>query len=248
MPGAGTASVEIADAYWASHFGCALEGFLQPGIRVQQHGGELTGYHGVFALFHGPSVCISLPPGLSASFRDSLAGLSPSVQPADVAAVLEPVAARIIGPAFIGYTDTVDATACTARMITPADAVSVTCLQEACDSEEWEHGGSDPAHEACAGVFVAGELAALAGFETWGGIIAHISVVTHPRHRGRGHGRDVVACIAAHAARAGLLPQYRTLCANQSSMRIARSLGFKPYAVSLAVRLHPEVVPFTPTP
>ena len=90
-----------------------------------------------------------------------------------------------------------------------------------------------------AGTFAAGVLAAIAGYEVWGDAIAHISVVTHPAHRGRGLGAAAVSRIAAEALERGLLAQYRTLEANASSLAIADRLGFQPYARSLAVRLAP---------
>jgi predicted GNAT family acetyltransferase len=67
--------------------------------------------------------------------------------------------------------------------------------------------------------------------------IAHIAVVTHPSHRGRGYGKAAVAHLAARAIAEGLLPQYRTLDSNQPSLRIAEALGFQRYATSVAVRL-----------
>ena len=85
-------------------------------------------------------------------------------------------------------------------------------------------------------MFANGELIALAGYETWGGTIAHISIVTHPSHRNQGAGRTAVAGVTQHALRAGLLPQYRTLQSNQPSIRIAEALGFSAYATSMAVR------------
>jgi predicted GNAT family acetyltransferase len=70
-----------------------------------------------------------------------------------------------------------------------------------------------------------------------GGTSSHIAVITHPDFRGRGYGRSAVAHLAARALAAGLLPQYRTLVANHSSIHVAQSLGFELYATSMAVRL-----------
>ena len=81
------------------------------------------------------------------------------------------------------------------------------------------------------------ELTALASYEAWNRRIAHISIVTHPRHRGRGSGRAAVALAAQHALAAGLVPQYRTLRANTASMAIANRLGFVEYGFSVYVRM-----------
>jgi predicted GNAT family acetyltransferase len=90
----------------------------------------------------------------------------------------------------------------------------------------------------CSGVFMGEQLVAIAGYEAWGGGIAHISVVTHPDFRSQGFGRSAVAHLGERTIRAGLLPQYRTLESNQASIRLAESLGFQRYATSMAVRLN----------
>jgi ribosomal protein S18 acetylase RimI-like enzyme len=69
-----------------------------------------------------------------------------------------------------------------------------------------------------------------AGYEVWGGFVAHIGVVTAASARGRGHGRAAVTCIANHAIAAGLVAQYQTLQDNVASIAIVRRLGFDPYA------------------
>jgi predicted GNAT family acetyltransferase len=109
-------------------------------------------------------------------------------------------------------------------------------LQKSCAPTEWEHGGST-SENPCSGVFIDGLLATVASYEIWGGVIAHISVITHPDYRGRGFARSAVAHIAARALASGLLPQYRTLESNRPSLRVGESLGFHLYARSLAIRL-----------
>ena len=78
---------------------------------------------------------------------------------------------------------------------------------------------------------------ALAGYELWGEHIAHIAVVTHPEHRGQRYGTCVVSLLAETVLTQGLIPQYRTLCANAPSIAIATALGFVAYSENLAVRL-----------
>ena len=69
-----------------------------------------------------------------------------------------------------------------------------------------------------------------------GGRVAHIGVITHPGHRGKGHGKAVVAEVSRDALANGLTLQYRTLAANAPSVAIARALGFQHYADTIAVR------------
>lgn len=228
---------EIAGHYWAGEFGLPrAELFAQP-LRLVPHAGALIGYDGVFALFREGAKVVSLPPERAERLRPLVAGLPLDFTPGDLGRVMQPFAAAIIGPAFTGYAERVPAPGHPARTLTADDAGDVALLQAACDEIEWQHGGGDVREHPSSGTYIDGQLVALAGYEIWGGVIAHISVVTHYGHRGRGLGSAVVAHLAAQAIGAGLLPQYRTLDANQPSMRIAELLGFVRYATSLAVRL-----------
>jgi len=233
---------DIAREYWASFLGSEAGALFGLPLAIVNHGQDLADYHGVFALFRDGKAIVSLPPDHhhTAHLRDMLSGLNEGCAPAEFAAALSSIAETVIGPAYIGY----------AEVITPLehkhdfrvlghdDAEAVQTLQQACDPAEWEHGGSPctPDHP-CSGVFVDGRLVALAGYEVWGGRIAHISIVTHPGFRGQGFGRTAVAHLADRAINAGLLPQYRTLEANTASVRLAGALGFRRYANSVAVRL-----------
>lgn len=208
--------------------------FAQP-LHIITHGTELADYDGVFALFRGDGATISFPPNRV----ESLGHLLPS-QPLTSALFADAFRGsgfRVIGPAYIGYAEAVCPPSHPVRSLTGGDAFAGGVLRAACAETDWEHGGSVFGKYPLSGVFVDSELAALAGYEVWGGTIAHISVITHPAFRGRGFGRSVVAHVAQVALAAGLIPQYRTLQSNRASMRIAESLGFFLYATSVAVRL-----------
>jgi ribosomal protein S18 acetylase RimI-like enzyme len=144
-----------------------------------------------------------------------------------------PVSAGVVGPALIGYAAAVSRPA---RAIEPGDAAALHALQASCAAAEWEHGGGS-IDRPSSGVFAAGRLVAVASYEVWGGVIAHLSIVTHPGYRNRAFGRSAVAHLAERAIAAGLLPQYRTLESNGASVRVAEALGFCRYATSMAVRL-----------
>ncbi len=232
-------TLSIATANWAGHFGCPVEELFAEPFRVVIHGAELADYSGVFALFRGGCVIVSMPPDRVGEVQPLLAALPRGCAPDGLAAALCSVASAVIGPAYIGYAaagSKLERSTHAARALGPEDVAAVDALEEACDPTEWEHGGSAIGHP-CSGVFVEGQIAALAGYEVWGGTIAHISVVTHPGFRGRGFGGSVVAHVAKRAIVAGLVPQYRTLQSNVASIRVAERLGFEGYAVSLAVRL-----------
>jgi len=229
----------IATNYWASHLGCSPEELFSLPLRVLTHGEDLNGCDGVVALFRGSAAIVSIPPEREAPLRDLLFSRPGAFSPQILAAALSPVTERIVGPASISYSPKVAPPAHPPCDLGPEHAAARAALQQACAPEDWEAGGGaeeDPS----SGIFVDGQLAAQAGYEVWGGTIAHISIVTHPAFRNRGYGRSAVAHAAHRALAAGLLPQYRTLETNGPSLRIARSLGFQSYARSLAVRLRPQ--------
>ena len=187
---------------------------------------------------------ISLPPALHAGLGDrARSWLRADVaDPVRLEERLAPlVASAVIGPAFIGYSSRAtfaEALAANVRPLTLADQAEVAQFRAHCDPVEWEHGGSPLGGVPTFGAFDGrGELAAMAGYEVWGERIAHISVVTAPARRARGHGGHAVAQAAEHALRAGLLPQYRTLLSNRPSMRLAERLGFECYGFSVYVKL-----------
>ena len=226
----------VADLYWAGHLNCPEESLFSQPLHIVTHGEELQGYCGALALFREGISTVSVPPDRHEELRGLLEGLDRGCTPEQFAAALTPVATRVIGPAYIGYTTAIRAADALARSLNDEDAAAVESLRQACGEEEWDHGGS-ALDVPCSGIFCDGQLAVLAGYETWGGTIAHLCIVTHPAFRGRGFGKSAVAHLARRALAAGLLPQYRTLDANAPSIRIAESLGFQRYATSMAVRL-----------
>jgi len=227
--------------YWSAHFGCAPEQLFASPFGLLEHGGELVGYHGAFGLFRNGAATVSIPGSFADELRPRLASLVGGCSPEGLAFALQSAAKLTIGPAWIGYATEIAPPFQPVRLLNAGDQDALERLQRACDPLEWEHGGSS-LEQPCAGVFADGQLISLAGFEVWGGAIAHISVVTHPAYRNRGAGRSAVAALARRAIDAGLLPQYRTLQANAASIRVAETLGFCVYATSMAVRFRaPEL-------
>jgi len=230
-------ATSIAHTYWASHFGCSSEELFSQPFRLLAHGGELAGYGGAVALFRGDAVMASIPPDCTYTLRGMLSGMSHHVTPDDFISALRSVATVILGPAYVGYATEISQPVHPVRALDSGDRTAIHALQMSCDPIHWEHGGSSLDHP-CSGVFIGDQLVAVAGYEVWGGTIAHISIITHPDFRRQGYGRNAVAHLADRAIHAGLLPQYRTLQSNLPSVRIAESLGFYPYATSVAVRLN----------
>jgi GNAT superfamily N-acetyltransferase len=138
---------------------------------------------------------------------------------------------KLISQVVLLYADTQrpQRTESRARLLRAEELPSLNTLRGGVSDLEWEHSSLHPS-QPLAGCFVEHELVAAAGYEVWGGEIAHIGVATAASHRGRGYGRDVVACIANQAIDCGLVAQYQTLGANAASMALADALGFCPYA------------------
>ncbi|WP_406060895.1 GNAT family N-acetyltransferase [Streptomyces sp. NBC_01077] len=79
------------------------------------------------------------------------------------------------------------------------------------------------------------DVIAAAGYRTWPESTAHVSVLTAPRHRGRGLARQVASAAVAHALAAGLMPQWRARPV--ASRRVASALGFRELGSQLSLGL-----------
>lgn len=122
------------------------------------------------------------------------------------------------------------------RMLEAGDEAALQRLADACDPVEWAHSGIRWGEHPVFGNWADGELIAAGTLVALAPELRHVGILTHPAHRGRGCGRAVVRAMTAHALQEGCLVQYRTLMANTASMAIARSLGFREYATTVAVR------------
>src|SRR5262249_53060373 len=102
-------------------------------------------------------------------------------------------------------------------------------------SQEWENSGWEDCR-LIAGYFLDGALVAAAGFEVWGGTLAHICVTTHAGFRNRGYGRACVRSVTEEAIKSGLVAQYQTLFENRPSIAVARAMEFEEYGRRMFVR------------
>lgn len=235
-------TLRALDAYWAGVFGCDAAGLRPdtPGVFLRRPG---DGSRGVYAMELGGAPVALLPADLVRTHAYGVLGALAGGVHANAASWVRVFGhvEGLIGPAALHYADAAAfrplPPSPTVRMLTRDDLPAVDVLRSACGRVEWEHGGTDVGEEVAAGAFVGDELAALAGYEVWGGVIAHVSVVAHPAHRGRGHAAAAVSRVTTTALESGLLAQYRTLESNTPSLAVADRLGFQPYARSVVVRL-----------
>jgi ribosomal protein S18 acetylase RimI-like enzyme len=158
---------------------------------------------------------------------------------------------RVLGPVYLGYMDSLDSGRDDpnvrllsrddqdARLLSRDDRDALGDLLGKVTAQDWEYSGLEP-DQPIAGYFIDRELVSAAGYEVWGGRIAHICALTRGDARGAGYGRACVRAIAAHAIEQGLIAQYQTLYENAPSLAIARSLRFEDYAARIYVRATPS--------
>ena len=239
-------SIPRADAFWAKEFGLDPSALRPAETLVQVHRGGLSGNPGISILACGGAPLVSMPSYAFDRLHDSASSwaMNDIADAESLAHLLLPLGPdaiiAILGPAFIGYAPTALPTGNDrTSQLDGSHADLLTQLRSECSPEEWDHGGPHSDTIAQFGSFdpSSGRLAALASYNLWDNVLAHIAVVTHPKFRGRGHGTNAVARASRHSVAAGYLPQYRTLRANRPSMRIAQQLGFQEYGFSIYIRL-----------
>jgi GNAT superfamily N-acetyltransferase len=235
--------VQTVDEFWAADVGCPCESLRSEGTITVCHPNQHSDWNGIFILRIDSAPIISLPRDLFSSLCIAARQWSTTqvFDSTQLRSLIGSCVDKIIGPAFIGYTES--------GMFRPIETSSTTLLRNehsehvvslraACDPMEWDHGGRQFGENPTIGVFVGTELIALAGYDIWGDRIAHLSIVTHPRYRRHGHGCAAVSRLTEIALERGLVPQYRTLDSNTASIKIAAKLGFTRYATTMTVWLH----------
>ena len=80
-----------------------------------------------------------------------------------------------------------------------------------------------------------GNVVSACGYRRWPNGVAHISALTHPDHRGQGHGFRAASAAVAAAIAEGLLPQWRARPIE--SRRLALALGLDVVGAQLSVQL-----------
>jgi RimJ/RimL family protein N-acetyltransferase len=218
------------EEFWAVRLGCSPKDLAGSGLALVAHPQPKS----LFALATATAVVVAAPPAMHAGLRTvpdpralvTRAGLAPLV----------PASASFVGPARIAYLHrALAAPGAVARFEAASDS-RLRALRENAGPEAWAHANLEAAEPPLFGCLAEGRIVAAAGFQRLLARVAHVGVVTDPAHRGSGLGRTVVEAAGAHALELGLLVQYQTLASNAPSLRIAESLGFEPFATTLAAR------------
>ncbi len=217
-------------AFWAERLGCPVSAFERPGLTLVPHPRR----DAVYVLAAGDAVVAAAPEALRARLRavpEPVALLAP-----DTLSALLPPGTKLVGPARIAYLHGALTSSSGVERLGSASDPRLRELRANITAQDWQYANLEAAEPPLFGSSTGGRIAAAAGFERLLERVAHIGVVTDSRHRSLGLGRRVVQAAAAHALEVGLLPQYQTLASNAPALRIAESLGFEPFAITLAAR------------
>ncbi len=220
---------ERANVIWAERLGCSPELLQTEGVH--------------FIAPPHPDRCfvLSTPPAtivaVESSVHQELARCDQSLllDPVGLARLLRADPA-VVGPAFVGYSTEVREPSPTLEVFSAVESRAFAEIESALSHEAWSHANLEAAASPIFAVMRSGSVVSAAGAETVGGRVGHIGVATHPAHRGRGFARQVVGAAAFAAHKAGLLPQFQTLFANEAAMAVGRALGFAHYATTLSAR------------
>jgi hypothetical protein len=205
-------SLRKIDSYWAAYFGCRPEDFQRPGTRVLPHA-ALMGYSGVLAFKRGPCGVVSIPEMLPRRIVDEITRRSPEdlLDRDFLSGVFGNDVDTVTGPAWLGVADRGDFQPDPHPAVRLLDAglhmPALRRLAEACGELAWRQSKVVFDRHPLFGYFEGGEIMAASAYAILGGVLGYIGVVSHPGHRGRGHGRAVVTASMEHALGKGLICQ-----------------------------------------
>jgi GNAT superfamily N-acetyltransferase len=231
------------DAYWAAELACDPAALAGPGAAVTVLAGAAAERQPYALAFRRPAMLLlAVPPGWRAAAAAWLAGRDPAgaFDPGRLAAAFGAAATEVVGPAYQGWVDAAGfrpAAEAGVRRLGDGDRAALAELRRAAGETAWEHSALDPDEPPLFGRLEGATLVAAGTLTGWGGAVAHVGILTRPGHRGRGHGRAVVSAMTRAALAAGAVPHYQTLDANGPSLAVARALGYRRHASTLAVRL-----------
>lgn len=151
--------------------------------------------------------------------------------------VLAPLRPTPIGAASLSFADmgTVSPTSTgTVREATEAD---VDAVLSRCSADERDESGLLDMVRRWVAAERRGEPRAAAGYEVWGGRVAHIGVAVAAERRGHGLGASAASAAILDAIGAGLVPQWRCRLDHDASARLAERLGFVRLGEQVAIDL-----------
>lgn len=235
-----TEAIERVDAHWSRFLGVDESALRTPGIIVTPHA-ALHGYRGIWFFVRGRSAVVSVPSEMVVQLERDLGDTVAEelLYPDAAVRIVGPGAGDIVGPSFQGWLPEDrfrPVRPVGVRRLQPSDTESVRGFQASFPPEDWDHGGIDLRASDVWASFEAHEIVALGQLRPRSGAVDP-GLITHPDHRGRGHGLRLVSAMAEAALSQDRLVLFQTLVSNVAAVSIARRLGFARYATLLAVRL-----------
>jgi len=233
---------ERVDQYWSTRFGLERSDLYREGINVVPHAQP---WQNNFAyVFVRNTTCIlSVGSAVVGETRERVRSLGEAntfLQDVTLRSVFDHPIHHTVGPAYQGFTEKegfLPRVSGSVRQLAADELHMLERLKSGSEPTAWQHSGIDKTDSPLFGFFLPDDLIAIAHFSMWATGVASIGVLTHPAHRACGYGRFVVSAAMAHALEHGHLVVYQTLMSNEPSVAIAKSLGCRDYARTLAVHL-----------
>ncbi|MFE9580346.1 GNAT family N-acetyltransferase [Nocardia sp. NPDC006044] len=145
---------------------------------------------------------------------------------------------EVLGPAVLAYVDEDGFRPAPSSLSVeslPAEHLDLRKLEARSGDQDAAESGLDEISSPAFAVRDGADLIAAAGYRTWPGRTAHLSVLTAPDRRGHGLARTAASAAVAHALDAGLLPQWRAR--PPQSRKVAAALGFRELGTQLSIKL-----------
>lgn len=153
---------------------------------------------------------------------------------------LEPLAPRLFGVASLAFADHRTIAPVRVHAARTASKADVEVVMSKCSVEERDESGLLDMDTRWVALSEDGEPAGAAGYEVWGGGLAHIGVTVGAASRGKGLGARAATAAAVHAIGLGLVPQWRCRQDNLASVRVGERLGFVRMGEQVAIDLAPN--------
>ncbi len=159
---------------------------------------------------------------------------------ASLLGALRPVRPHLLGAASLSFVDSEFLLPRSDDVARPATEPEIDAVISRCTTDERDESGL--AHMSARWV-VRGDTGipeAAAGYEVWGGELAHLGVAVAAQSRGRGLGAHAATAAAVRAIGAGLVPQWRCRLDNHASAHVGHRLGFVRLGEQIAIDLASE--------
>lgn len=221
---------QLLDEHWTATLGVAPSVWRDAEVVVASHPEPSHSDH-VYLIRRDQSCIIVVPESLVGSTTIACAQW-PSAAVFDrafVRSLYGSAVSAIHGPFWLGY-----ATADTFAAVGEPDVQPLAAehrdalddLRARVSEHEWVDAGMEMDTRQEFGLVLGDQLAAVGTLNPFRGAPANVGVLTHPEHRGRGHGTAMLSALTAIALAESSVVQCRVLEDNRTAVAMARKLGY----------------------